>query len=146
MDQPETVLSASNWVETMMKVYQEGGSDVEVCKELRCSLRKYNELCTSNQKFSELVEYGRLMSQAWWMEQARKALMNRQFNTTLWAFVMKNRFGWADKTENVDKILEVGNLDEQRAKLEKMLPDLLKRIRPDLTEAGVLKELQNARA
>lgn len=146
METTETTLSASNWVETMMNVYQEGGSDVEVCKALRCSLRKYNEQCNSNQKFSELVEYGRLLSQAWWMEQARHALKNRQFNTTLWAFVMKNRFGWADKTENVDKILEVGNLDEQRAKLEKMLPELMKRLRPDLTEAGVLKELQSARA
>lgn len=142
MDTVETTPSAANWVETMMSVYQEGGSDVEVCKALRCSLRKYNELTSSNQKFSELVEYGRLMSQAWWMEQARFALKNRQFNTTLWAFVMKNRFGWADKTETTDRILESANLDEMRSKLEKMLPDVIKRLRPDLTEANLLTELR----
>ena len=134
----------ADWIEATMDTYRAGGSDVEVCKAIKTTLKKFNEMVASNDKFAELVEYGRLLSEAWWMEQARYSLTNKQFNTPLWAFYMKNKFGWADKTENIERLPdELANLDAVKEKLTKGLPKLLKQLRPDLTAAQVLKELQN---
>jgi hypothetical protein len=139
---PLETANPSDWIELTMETYRAGGSDVEVCKAIKTTLKKFNEMVANNPKFAELVEYGRLLSEAWWMEQARFALTNKQFNTPLWAFYMKNKFGWADKTENVERLPdELANVDAVRDKLMKGLPKLLKTLRPELTEAQVLQEL-----
>ncbi len=132
----------ADWIETTMNVYRDGGSDIEVCKAIKVTMRKFNEMVANNAKFAEFVEYGRLLSEAWWMEQARYALTNKQFNTPLWAFYMKNKFGWADKTENLERLPdELANVDAVKAKLLAGLPKLLKTLKPDLTQAQILKEL-----
>ena len=134
-----------DWIEQAMDVYREGGSDVEVCKVIKTTLKKYREMVEVNPKFKELVEYGRLMSEAWWMERARMNLNNKQFNTSLWYAVMKNRYGWTDKTENIERIdKEISDLDSVKAKLAQQLPNLLKQLRPELTDGQVLKILQES--
>lgn len=49
--------------------------------------------------FSEAVKFGRELSKKWWLEQGRKNLNNKGFNSALWYMNMKNRHGWSDRTE-----------------------------------------------
>lgn len=48
---------------------------------------------------SYAVKIGKKLSEQWWLEQGRKNLTNKDFSATLWYMNMKNRFGWADRTE-----------------------------------------------
>lgn len=90
-----------NWDE-LTDAYGSGAADVEVARLLGITISKFYQLYENNPAFSDFVESGRTLSQAWWYEQARKGLWNKSFNTPLFNFVMKNRFGWADKIEAAD--------------------------------------------
>ena len=93
--------------------YGNGAADVEIARLLGVTISKFYELYETNVAFSDFVDSGRTLSQAWWYEQSRKGLWNKAFNTSLFNFVMKNRFGWADKmeaTDNTDK--DPVNLDQ----------------------------------
>lgn len=49
--------------------------------------------------FREAVKKGELLRKAWWLDKAQKGINTTFFNTALWFIVMKNCFGWKDKTE-----------------------------------------------
>lgn len=121
-------------IEKVVALYGEGGSDVEVARLLGLSMRKFNELIDENEKFAEVVERGRTLSQAWWYEMGRKGLTMDKFNGPLFGMNMKNRFAWADKVETGDKAGSMPmNQDEAAAQLRAALkrisksnPDLLR--------------------
>ncbi len=56
-------------------------------------IKKYPE-------FAEAVAEGEALSQRWWEDRGRDACTNGEFNGTVWALNMKNRFGWRDKHEH----------------------------------------------
>ena len=132
------------WTDKLMTCYKEGMSDVEVCRELELTIRNFNQLYSENEGFKKLVDYGRMLSNAWWMEQGRKNLWNKEFSVSLWNFNMKNRFGWADKTEVRSDELGDGpvNLDDLRTRLHKAIPKVLKQYAPELSDADLLKKLK----
>jgi hypothetical protein len=131
-----------SWLDKLIAAYQEGCSDVEVCSRLKITQSHFKTMYDENPKVRELVDFGRSLSYAWWMEQARLGLYNKTLNVNLWQFVMKNRFGWADKIETTNGIPDdLANLDAVRAELESKLPGLLKALRPGLTDAAILKQL-----
>lgn len=133
-----------NWTELVTDSYKSGMSDVEVCRELDITLKTFNELYQENEGFRKLIDHGRMLSTAWWMEQGRKNLWNKDFVTPLWTFNMKNRFGWADKTEvkNDGMDNEHVNLDDLRTRLHKALPKVLKQYAPELNDARLLEKLK----
>lgn len=83
----------------LSQLYAEGASDVEIAKELGITISQFLEMERDHPEFATFVAKGRTLSQAWWVYQARNNLWNKDFNTTLFNFNMKNRFGWADKIE-----------------------------------------------
>lgn len=115
------------------EAYSEGALDVEVAKILNVTIARFHAMCEEIPDFATFVDQGRTLSQAWWMEQARKNLWNKEFNTSLWNFNVKNRFGWADKLDTADKtdtdpvnIDQVkGQVSAQIKKLAKAYPELL---------------------
>lgn len=133
-----------NWIDKLKKAYSEGKSDVEVCKELQVSPRMFRKMVNENEGFRKLVEYGRMLSQAWWEEQARTSIKDKSLNYQVWALTMKNRFGWADKTEiKGDDLPDAQtNLDELRGRITRELPKLLKQFAPELTDAEILLKLK----
>lgn len=132
------------WIETILATYEQGGSDVEVCKAVKTTIVKFNQKVAEDTRFSELVEYGRVLSHAWWMEQARKAINDKTFNTSMWIFVMKNRFGWADKTEAIERIPdELASIEALKQKLSKIMPDIIKQLNPSATDSKLLKDLRS---
>lgn len=93
-----------NWVNDIIDLYKEGGSDVEVrCMILdRCGFGSYtlwDRWISESDEFGEVIKMGRMLSEAWWNKNGRINLQNKDFNYTGWYMQMKNRFGWKDKQE-----------------------------------------------
>lgn len=96
----------------MINLYRAGASDVEVCKDLGISYNDFDSRKKTDQIFSQIVDYGRLAAKAWWMELGRKgATGERHFNYNAWYAVMKNRYGWSDRSEIVEGTEK--NIDQQ---------------------------------
>lgn len=97
----------SGWQGDILALYGEGASNEEIKAEIAIrseGLAMSNDLWKRWMKdypeFSETINRGKMLSAAWWQCQGRKNLQNKEFSPTLWYMNMKNRFGWADKTEN----------------------------------------------
>jgi hypothetical protein len=83
-------------------------------RALSLSPRSWELLIDSEDtEFGSMVEFGQLLSQAWWLTQGRINLTTRNFNTSLYSFQMKNRFEWTDKTEQSIKGLDYKNTDNK---------------------------------
>lgn len=127
-----------DWV-ALTDLYANGASDVEIAKELGVTMVRFYDLIETVPAFSEFVDKGRTLSQAWWYSQARKNLWEKSFNTPLWNFFMKNAYGWADKVEGKDMTgSEPVNLDEAKAQLQSALKKLGKKA-PELLSGVHLK-------
>lgn len=102
------------WIETMLNLYSEGRGDIEVCKELKITRKQFNQYCADVPAFADLVERGRDYAEAWWMEQGRTNMKNKEFVFAIWQANMVNRYNWGSKKEaagvspnlNVDKLRE----------------------------------------
>lgn len=102
--------------------YATGAADVEIAKLLDITINDFYRLEQEQPAFAKFVDKGRTMSQAWWYEKARKGLFTKEFNTALWNFNMKNRFGWADKTDIQDTTnKDPVNLDQAKSQLQAAL-------------------------
>lgn len=132
----EVVSSGKAWAKEIIEQYSAGAGDAEVAASLQITLRDYYRQLSDNAAFSQLVEYGRTLSQAFWESQFRKNLNNKGFNSPLLAFYMKNKYGWADKTETVNANENTNmDLDALRQQVTKEVGKFIKAATPELTDA-----------
>ena len=133
-----TTQSKPNW-DAVIELYSQGAADVEVARLLNITIARFYKLCEEVPAFAEMAERGRTLSQAWWYEKGRTGLFADKFNTGLWNFNMKNRFGWADKTETNDTTnKEPVNADQAKGQLQAALTKLGKK-NPELLSGINLK-------
>lgn len=140
----DTLGSSSSWAKDLMAMYREGYSDAEVAAAMNISMRQFNGMLTDNPTFSKLVEFGRTLSLAWWEGQARKNVGNKNFNYSVWALTMKNKYGWADKidTNNTTETVNY-DLNTLRSEIDKKVKRLMKTGASDLVAAHeVLKPVK----
>lgn len=134
--------AGKSWAKDIINYYSDGYSDAEVAAAMKITVREYYAQINDNVVFGKLVEYGRTLSLAWWESQARLNIGNKQFNTPLWVFTMKNKYGWADKVETVTTNEHTHNdLDALRAKVAKQAEKLALSNHPELASAA--KTLSN---
>lgn len=134
---PEEDKKSIDW-NALLKHYEDGASDVEVAKHLGVTMVRFYDLIETVPAFADFVDKGRTLAQAWWYEQGRKNLWEPKFNTTLWNFQMKNKFGWADKVESKDNTgTDPVNLDEAKAQLQSALKKLSRK-NPELVSGAHL--------
>ncbi len=91
-------------LDDILELYLNGGSDVEV-KALIWDIRGsfsndlWDRWLLEDERFSETIKAGKMLSNAWWLKQGRTNLQTKEFSYTGWYMNMKNRFGWKDKQE-----------------------------------------------
>jgi hypothetical protein len=125
--------SGKAWANEILEWYGTGDFDVEVAAKLEVPLKEFYKQMQDNAAFGRLVEYGRTLCEAYWVSQAKRNLNNKTFNSSAWAFVMKNKFNWADKTEqSTAEINPNMNADELRQKLLKDATDFVRQHMPEL--------------
>lgn len=133
--------SSNKWAEQVIAEYKDGASDVEVASVLNITMEKFNRQYKEVPIFRQLVDLGRMLSTAWWYKQGRVNLNNKAFNNMLWIFNMKNRQGWAEKTESTtnDIPLDQKSLDELQGDIIAKMPGIMKRLGlKNITDAKML--------
>ncbi len=116
-----------NWVITIAEQYAIGASDEEVCASLKISMTRFKSYYSADPNFRQAVDDGRGVAKAWWLAEGRKNLHNKQFNYTGWFQNMKNRYGWADKSEVTDpsaRPIEQQSDEDLQKNVEKLLAKL----------------------
>ena len=84
-------------LEEMMR---EGASQIEVMAKLNITKETFNNWINEHDEFSESLELGKVLSQAWWEKLGRDNITNSKFKHPFWYMNMKNRFLWSDKPQN----------------------------------------------
>ena len=122
-----------NWYNEILNLYKEGGSDEEAKAEL-WAMRNKNKKGFSNdlfdrwlqeeEEFSETIRAGRLLAAGWWHRNGRKNLANRDFNFQGWFMQMKNRFGWADKTDVNQRTVQFTSIPMSKEEIQDISKDL----------------------
>lgn len=96
------------WKQKMLSMYENGASDIEVQAWIWKERGSFsNDLwyrwLKEEPEFSEAVNLGHKLCEAWWQNMGRTNLHQEQdgpkFNSTLWYMNMKNRFAWSDRQE-----------------------------------------------
>jgi hypothetical protein len=105
MTSPNLAKLPQGWEKILAEEYQAGASDVEVMARLRMTKGMFDELYGDpiSSHFKQVVDFGRMLAKAWWYRQGRTNLNSRQFNGNLWYQIMKNRYGWSEKTTTSTK-------------------------------------------
>lgn len=117
MDQPSKL-------DECMALYKEGAGDVEIADHLGMTLKAFYSLCEDTPAFKDFVERGSTVAQAWWWRQGRANLNNKVFSQQMWAFNMKNRYGWAEKTDSTSS----GEIDLSIDQVQRQLNQALKEL------------------
>ena len=136
------------WVK-VRAAYEQGYADVEIMKLMGTTKEKFYELMSNDPKFREFIEMGRVLSEAWWMEQGRnnlKAKQGERFDTALYTFITKNRFGWAEKIQNSisgEAPLEGMSNDELLTKINQYMNEHAKKFGSNPSMAEMLKATKN---
>ena len=132
--------SSNDWAPVMIQQYKEGASDVEVAACLNITMDTFNKNYKEVPLFRQLTDLGRMLSTAWWYKQGRVNLNNKAFNNVLWIFNMKNRQGWAEKTESTtnDIPMDQRSLDELQGAILAKMPGIMKRLGVTTTDAKLL--------
>jgi hypothetical protein len=130
------MLGTKSWANELIQNYREGFSDAEVAAALNITIREFNTQLSDNPTFAKLVDFGRTLSTAFWEGLARKNVANKSFNSSLYGFYMKNKFGWSDKVETTNTNENTNtNLDELRQQVMSKINLLVKQNHPELAEA-----------
>ena len=91
----------------------EGASLLQACKVMGVPVKLIRKWAANHVEFQEALEMAEEASQSWWLNEAQKAIRERDksFPSATFSLVMKNRFGWADKQETkVDANLSLADV------------------------------------
>lgn len=85
-----------NFEQTILNMASEGCSVVEILKALDLTKKQHATFLTDSEAYDKAFEKSVVLFEAWWREQGRKNLENKQFNYTAWYKHMVNEFKWRD--------------------------------------------------
>ena len=103
----------AEYKDVLLNLMKEGAAIEEICLELDICVQTLYNWIEQHPEFLESKKKGESFSKGWWMREGRTNLENKDFNYTGWYMNMKNRFGWADRTQNESKV-EVKQIDPSK--------------------------------
>lgn len=125
-----------SWATELIENYRQGFSDAEVAAAMNITIKQFYAQLAENPSFAKLVEHGRTLSTAFWEGLARKNVGNKNFNTSLYNFYMKNKYGWADKMETSNTTENTNiSLDALKEDINRKLKRLKDQNLPELADA-----------
>ena len=97
-----------DWYKYVLALYEEGASDVEVKAQIyrwrgAFSNDLWDRWLKEESEFSETINMGKLLAEAWWQKNGRTNLNDRSFNYVGWYMNMKNRYKWTDRQDVTSK-------------------------------------------
>lgn len=93
----------NGWHDNVLKEMSEGASLDEIKAILGISNDLHTRWMRDEPEYSETIKRGMELCKAWWQNQGRTNLRNKEFSATLWYMNMKNRFGWRDNVDHTTK-------------------------------------------
>lgn len=96
-----------------------------MCAELKLTEKEFDQRLLEDELFARLVQIGRMQAKAFWYKQGRLGLRDRSFNGKLYVDIMKNRFGWSERTENTERRPDDMKSEDE---LKQELDALMKRV------------------
>lgn len=92
-----------DWKDKFAEKGQEGCSDQTIYTSVGLSRNYHQRLLESSEEYREVFEYAQDLSRAWWIDEGRKLLHDRNANTAVYNAHMKNRLGWMHTSEPANK-------------------------------------------
>jgi hypothetical protein len=90
------------YADQLPELFAHGESVAEVAHSLDITKETFFQWVKAHTEFAKAYQKGKDIAEAWWEKTARESLIlgkGERFNSGVWVFVMKNKFGWKDKTE-----------------------------------------------
>ena len=114
-----------------IKLASQGMSEVEIAAEFGVSVGTMRKWAEKFEEFNTAFEVGASMYEAWWLQEGKENLDNRNYNVGLYKFITGNQLGYSDKMESKNLNVTAGVLlvpqqvdqDAWEAKGEEFLND-----------------------
>lgn len=107
------------WPNYVFKEMEQGASIEEIKALLQISDNLHYRLLREEDEYAAVIEYGKMLSKAWWYKAGRTNLKDKDFNFTGWYMNMKNRFKWKDRQDvtSDDEGIQVNVIDYHKNKI-----------------------------
>lgn len=90
---------------------KEGGSVAEFCRKEGIGRSTFDNWCHHYPRMKKAREDGRIIAEGWWLEQARKHLIEEKdgpkLNTNLYKFIVGGRFGHTSEADLLKRLKEI---------------------------------------
>ena len=87
-----------------------GHSDVEIAAEFEVGVGTMRGWAEKFLDFNTAFEIGQAMYEAWWLQEGKRNLDNRGYNTGLYKYLTGNKLGYSDKIESKNLHVHAGVL------------------------------------
>ena len=91
------------YCEVVITLMSEGKSILHLARSLNVSRQTIYQWAVDHKEFSDTLDKGKDLAEAYWMDQGERGLWNEgkgiTFNAPVWKYFMANRFDWRDKQE-----------------------------------------------
>lgn len=98
---PSELTYKPEYTEMILRGMAQGMTIESVCAYIGVSKSVLSGWCKKNKEIKEIIKLGKELSEAWWTEQGRQNIFNRDFNHVLWMMNMSNRFKWSTNNGKV---------------------------------------------
>ena len=87
----------NNYKDIIIDGMTEGRFIEELFPELGISFVDHDELIKNDKVYQQIVREGEVLCYAWWLNQGRRGMTNKEFQNSTYVSIMKNKFGWTDR-------------------------------------------------
>ena len=111
----------------MIEAFKKGWTLVEVAsKILHCTREWVYKAAKQDPELNEILAMGKDLTETWWVEEGRKNLKNRRFNSHLFSWLTTNLVNWQNKqliNANIDS-----NVNLESPMLDKLTDGIIDKL------------------